>query len=146
MKNWIKNSAGALLLATAAVASHAATPADVLDAFHAALANGDSAKAQSLLAPQLLVFESGHVERSRSEYAGHHLPADMEFAQATRRKVLQQIVRDHGQFAVITQETETTGTFRDKPVHLFGTETAVLQRDGDQWTITHVHWSSRKKK
>jgi len=35
---------------------------------------------------------------------------------------------------------------RGKPVHVFGTGTAVLEKKGDTWAIVHVHWSSRKAK
>jgi hypothetical protein len=54
--------------------------------------------------------------------------------------------RAEGKTAVVWQENETTGTANGKPVHLFGTETAVLEKSGDGWTILHVHWSSRKAK
>ena len=33
-----------------------------------------------------------------------------------------------------------------KPVHLLGTETTILVKAGDRWTIVHVHWSSRQVK
>jgi len=46
----------------------------------------------------------------------------------------------------VWQETETTGTLRGKPVHVLGTETAVLQKKDGAWSIVHVHWSSRKAK
>jgi hypothetical protein len=39
----------------------------------------------------------------------------------------------------IWQETDTTGTSRGKAIHTFGTETAVLEKKGDAWSIVHVH-------
>ena len=108
--------------------------------------SGDKAKATSLLAPDITIYEAGHVERSRDEYAGHHLGGDMEFAKNATRKVLKQTERIDGKTAILWEETETTGTARGKPVHAFGTETAVLEKNGDNWTIVHVHWSSRKAK
>jgi hypothetical protein len=99
-----------------------------------------------LMAPEVAIYESGYVERSRAEYASHHLAGDMEFAQTASRKVLKQTERTEGNTAIIWQETETTGTSRGKAIHLLGTETAVLEKKGDAWTIVHVHWSSRKAK
>ena len=134
-----------ILLATSA-ASLAASPKETLAAFHDALVAGDRTKALSLLAPEIAIYEAGYVERSREEYASHHLGGDMEFAKSSTRKVLKQTERIDGNTAVVWEETETTGTSRGKPVHAFGTGTAVLEKRGDAWAIVHVHWSSRKAK
>lgn len=135
-----------VLLAALAAGSHAAGPQDTLKAFHAALAAGDKAKALALLSPEVAIYESGFVERSRSEYENHHLAHDMEFAKTATRKVVRQSARIDGKLAVIWEETETTGTSRGKEVNLIGTETALLEKKDDAWTIVHVHWSSRKAK
>lgn len=127
-------------------ASLAASPKETLAAFHEALTSGDKAKALSLLSPEIAIYESGYVERSRDEYASHHLGGDMEFAKNSTRKVLKQTERIDGNTAVVWEETETTGTSRGKPVHVFGTGTAVLEKKGDSWSIVHVHWSSKKAK
>ena len=127
-------------------ASLAASPKETLTAFHDALTSGDKAKALSLLSPEVAIYESGYVERSRDEYAHHHLGGDMEFAKNSTRKVLKQTERINGNTAVVWEESETTGTSRGKPVHAFGTGTAVLEKRGDTWAIVHVHWSSRKAK
>lgn len=124
----------------------AATPAETVAAFHEALASGKADQAGALLSSTIQIYESGHVERSRDEYAGHHLPADMAFAKATSSKVLKQTERVDGKLAVVMRETETTGKYQNKSVHLFGTETALLEKQGEQWLITHMHWSSRKPK
>jgi ketosteroid isomerase-like protein len=136
---------GMALLSTSAL-SLAATPKETVEAFHAALAGGDTAKAAALLAPEVTIYEAGHVERSREEYANHHLGGDIEFAKTSTRKVLKQTERIDAKTAVVWEETETTGISRGKPVHVFGTGTAVLERNGDHWSIVHVHWSSRKAK
>jgi len=147
MKN--KNVAS-LLLASALLAltasACAASPKATLAAFHDALASGDKAHAVSLLAPGIAIYESGYVERSREEYASHHLGGDIDFAKNSTRKVLAQTERIDGNMAVVWEESETTGTVRGKPVHLFGTGTAVLEKKGDTWAIVHIHWSSRKAK
>jgi hypothetical protein len=124
----------------------AATPTETVAAFHDALASGKPEQASALLSPEIQIYESGYVERSRAEYAGHHLPADIAFAKATSNKVLKQTERVDGKLAVVMQETETTGKYKGNKVHLFGTETALLEKQGEQWIITHIHWSSRKPK
>ena len=122
----------------------AASPKETVEAFHAAIASGDKTRAAGLLSPEVAIYEAGHVERSREEYASHHLGGDIEFAKSAARKVLKQTERIDGNMAVVWEETETTGTVRGKPVHAFGTGTVVLEKKGDAWTIVHVHWSSRK--
>ncbi|HAV37509.1 MAG TPA: DUF4440 domain-containing protein, partial [Massilia sp.] len=86
------------------------------------------------------------VERSRDEYAASHLGADMEFVKEAKRTVLKQSERIDGNTAVVWEETETSGTWRGRTVHTLGTETAILEKQGDRWTIVHVHWSSRRAK
>lgn len=125
---------------------YAASPIETVAAFHRALAGGKAEQASAMLSPEIRIYESGHVERSRQEYAGHHLPADAAFAKATTSKVLKQNERIDGNLAVVMQETETTGQFQGKNVHLFGTETALLEKQGEQWIIFHLHWSSRKSR
>jgi len=145
-----KPSLAGLLLTTAlfaaSVSSLAASPKETLAAFHDALTSGDKTKAASLLAPDIAIYESGYVERSRDEYASHHLGGDIEFAKNSTRKVLKQTERIDGKTAVVWEESETTGVSRGKPVHVFGTGTAVREKNGDNWSIVHVHWSSRKAK
>jgi ketosteroid isomerase-like protein len=146
----LKKSTLASFLAVALVgvsaASLAASPTETVEAFHEALASGDKAKALSLLSPEVAIYEAGFVERSRDEYAGHHLGGDMEFAKGSTRKVLKQSERIDGNTAIVMEETETTGTSRGKPVHVFGTGTAVLEKREHGWAIVHMHWSSRKAK
>lgn len=146
----IRRAIFSLLLAAISVQA-SAEPAssgakESLAAFYAALAAGDKAKALELLAPSVTIYESGYVEASRDEYARHHLGGDIEFARSSTRKVLKHSEKLEGNLALIWEETETTGTPGGKPVHTFGTETAMLEKKGGQWQITHVHWSSRKAK
>ncbi len=146
----LKKSLVLSILAVAAfgaqASSPAATPKETLSAFHEALVAGDKAKALALLSPEIAIYEAGYVERSRDEYASHHLGGDIEFAKTSSRKVLKQTERIDGNTAIILEETETTGTSRGKPVHVFGTGTAVLEKKGGGWSIVHIHWSSRKAK
>ena len=141
-------SVAALLLATALCAiapdTSAASPKETLAAFHDALASGDRARATGLLAPEVAIYEAGYVERSREEYANSHLAGDIEFAKNSTRKLLKQTERIDGRTAVVWEETETTGLAHGQPLRVFGTGTAILEKKGEDWTIVHVHWSSRK--
>lgn len=115
-----------------------------VDAFHVALARGDQTAAAALLTNEALIFESGGAERSKAEYASHHLPADAAFAAATTRAVSRRSGHAAGDLAWIATESTTTGTFKDRPVNSVSTETMVLRRSGDEWRIVHIHWSSAK--
>lgn len=135
-----------LLLAAAGMPAFAATPAETMDAFQRALAEGRREQVLALLSPQVQIFESGYVERSRDEYAAHHLDSDIDFLRTTQSRLLRHAEQRAGATAIVMRETETTGSYRNAPVHQFGLETAVLEQSGDGWLIVHLHWSSRKPK
>jgi ketosteroid isomerase-like protein len=117
---------------------------ETVHAFHAALAAGDSATALSLLAPDVVIFESGAVEASRDEYRSHHLPADMEFSQSVSREITSERSGSAGDVAWMLTESHSTGTFRERPIDVRGIETMLLRRTADGWRIVHIHWSSRR--
>jgi ketosteroid isomerase-like protein len=121
-------------------------PSDTVDRFYLAIAKSDRPAVGSILAPDVQIFESGFVERSRDEYLSHHFEADAKFAKAVTRKVIKHSEQIAGNMALVLAETETVGSYEGKPVALIGTETAVLRLDGGDWRIVHIHWSSRKPK
>ena len=121
-----------------------ATAPETVHAFHAALAAGDSTTALSLLAPGVVIFESGGVEASRDEYRSHHLPADTEFAQSVAREITGERSGSHGDLTWVLTESHSTGSFRDRPVNVRGVETMLLRRTAEGWRIIHIHWSSRR--
>ena len=132
----------ALTLAVPAAAAPFDDAGATVDAFHAALKSGNSAAASALLADDALIFESGGVERSKSEYVKSHLPADIEFS----KQVPLQITRRSGAagngWAWVATEGRMRGSWRGKPVDRLSTETMLLHADGGSWKIVHVHWSS----
>ncbi len=132
--------------ASASLAPTALEAAAVIDAFHAALDHGNEADALALLADDVLIFESGGAERSKAEYAGHHLAADATFSQATAQTITQRTGRAEGDLAWIATESKTVGTYKDRPINLIGTETMLLRRQNDGWQIVHIHWSSANAK
>jgi ketosteroid isomerase-like protein len=119
--------------------------ASTVDAFHAALRRGDTASAAALLATDALIFEAGGVERSKAEYASHHLAADAEFSQAVPSTVTHRSGRTTGEIAWIATEGRITGTYHGKPIVRVTAETMVLRRAGRGWKIVHIHWSSAAK-
>ena len=129
--------------AAGSVAAEAADAAAVVDAFHVALKTGDTAAALALLAPEVMIFEEGGAERSRDEYASHHLGSDAAFAAASEATVALRSGSADGDVAWINSEGRTTGQFNGRAVDRLTTETVVLKRHADGWRIHHIHWSSR---
>lgn len=145
----LKTSIALLLafLSTLTQAADVSPSSRVLAQFYTALAAGDQAGALASLDPDVTIYESGYVERSRAQYAGHHLPEDIQFAKTSQRRVLQQVEQmlgESGDFAMVTSETETLATLQGKPMRILGTETALLKKSDRGWSIVHLHWSSRK--
>jgi ketosteroid isomerase-like protein len=124
----------------------AQTPVAIVDAFHDALSGGQTDTALKLLSDDVLIYESGRAERSKAEYASHHLKADAEFAGATQRKLVKRASWIGTDTAWVTSETETTGTFKGQALSLTGTETMILRRAAGAWKIVHIHWSSATKR
>ena len=129
-----------------AVAPQARPAVAVVDAFHAALRGGDTDAAQSHLAVDALIYESGGVERGRQEYASHHLGADAAFAKAVPSTVTRRSGVAAGDMAWIATEGRTAGIYKEKPLDRVTTETMILRRQAGVWKIVHIHWSSSAKK
>lgn len=131
---------------TAKVSASERVAAATVDAFHAALHRGDTRAAAALLADDALIFESGGVERTKAEYAAHHLPADAEFSRSVASVVTQRTARASGGLAWVASEGRTTGTYKGKSLDLLTTETMILRQVGGRWRIVHIHWSSASKR
>jgi len=128
----------------AASLSHTAkAPADAVDAFFAALKAGDFVTAESLLDPNVRIFESGGAERSAKEYASHHMKGDAAFLKTATQEVSARTGDAIGDLAWVGSEQRITGTSKDKPVDILSTETMVLRKTAEGWRIVHIHWSSR---
>jgi len=120
----------------------AETPESVVDAFAAALRAGDATTVQQLMAPDVVIAESGGVERSYDEYAAAHLPADIAFTAGVEFTLEHRDrIMDHDMATVISR-SQVHGQFHDRPVHSNSMETMVLRRIDGHWRIVHIHWSS----
>ncbi|CAN5172110.1 hypothetical protein BH10PSE1_BH10PSE1_18520 [soil metagenome] len=124
------------------VQTEAIAAASAVDAFHAALEHGDTEAALALLADDVLIFESGEAERSKAEYAQHHLAADAAFSAAVPSIRSRRAARAGADSAWVASESRTTGQFNSRPIDSLSVETMVLRRDANGWRITHIHWSS----
>ncbi|NNJ92196.1 MAG: nuclear transport factor 2 family protein, partial [Gammaproteobacteria bacterium] len=107
-----------------------------------AIAIGDVNSLRMVLAPDVLIFESGGVESSLAEYEGHHMPADMAFMKAMRREIISQQVIDSGDAATVVTRSRVYGIYKEKEVGLNSTETLVMKKLDGQWKVVHIHWSS----
>lgn len=136
----------AAALDTASAVNDSAHVVSVVERFHAALARGDSAAALALLAPDVVILESGEVQ-TRAEYRAHHLGADIAFARALPARRAGQGVRVEGNAAWVSTTTVTEGTYAGRAINSAGAELMVLSREapGGDWRIRAIHWSSRRR-
>jgi mono/diheme cytochrome c family protein/ketosteroid isomerase-like protein len=118
------------------------TPINAAKALHAAMSSGDASAVERLLDPSVLVYESGNAERSRQEYAGHHLPEDLKFMRSVNYRLERQTGDSAGDLAWVASEARLTGDHDGKPVEIVSTETLVLKKATDGWKAIHIHWSS----
>ncbi len=131
-----------LTAGTASAQNDSAAVVAVVERYHRALAEGDSAAALALLAPDAVILESGGVE-SREEYRSHHLPADIQFARAVQSQRSATRVVVVGTVAWVSSTSTTQGTYRERPIDSTGAELMVLTRESGGWMIRAIHWSSR---
>jgi ketosteroid isomerase-like protein len=113
--------------------------------YHEALKSGDTAQLVKLLAVDVVILESGSRE-SRDEYLSHHLQRDIEFAKAVPEKRGELSMRVVGDVAWVSSIATRSGTFRGRSINLATAELAVLSKNGSEWTIQSIHWSSRPLK
>ena len=125
----------------------ASSPQAAVDAFQAALKSGDAKAAEGWLAPDVLIYEGGGAERSRAEYASHHLKGDMAFMQQVEIEPLKRASGGNATDAWVMSESRIRGkSSKGKPVDVASTETALLRNTPEGWRIVHLHWSSRDYK
>jgi len=132
-----------LAFVAAAVLAQARTPAETVDAFHAALRNKDTAAALSLLDRGLVVYEFGGVDPTVEAYALQHLPYDMDVAVATQWKLQSRRTGGEGGERWVLSTYRVSGKQSDgTPIDQTTLETVILRRSGEQFRIVHFHWST----
>jgi len=131
--------------AETAVASSPQTPAGFADAFHEAMRTRNRALVLSMLAPDLVVFETGYLEATRDEYARDSLNDDIKFASAMEYRVLSRGVIGSGENMSVLTKASVHGMFGDRRVDLVQSETMILRRTKMAWEIVHLHWSAHPR-
>ena len=119
--------------------------ARVVDHFHELLFRGDSSAALALLAADVVILESGSIERL-SDYRAHHLPADIAFAKAVPSTRGALSVSISGDAAWASSTSTTQGMYKDRTINSAGAELVVLTRVAGVWRIRAIHWSSHSKR
>ncbi|MGH8461866.1 MAG: nuclear transport factor 2 family protein [Stenotrophobium sp.] len=126
-----------------------ATAAVVAEQFHDFLRQGLREQALELLAPDVVIFESGYGENTRDGYARNgHLDDDMRFAAGTVRMVDQRTIisSDAGDLTCVMLIARVLGQYEKQPVNLVQSETMLLRRTDAGWRIVHIHWSGHPGK
>ncbi len=121
-----------------------AAVARVVNSYHAALSAGDSAAALALLAPDVMILESGGVE-TRAEYRSHHLAGDIAFAKGVAGVRAPLRIHVAGDVAWTVGTSTTQGMYKSRTINSVGAESMVLSRTKDGWRIRSIHWSSRNR-
>ncbi|UCG39377.1 MAG: nuclear transport factor 2 family protein [bacterium] len=119
-------------------------PQEVVERFHAALKDQKKEDVLKILSEDIIIFEDGSSEMSLDEYASHHLEADMKFSAGAQRKVLQRETFSAGEAPVVMSVYRVKARVRGNPTEYENAETVILERHGDDWRISHIHWSTRK--
>ena len=129
-------------LAAGSAVTDSAAVAGIVERFHAAYASGDSNAVVAMLAPDVVLLESGGTE-TLDEYRSHHLPGDLGYAKSVKitRAPVRVVVRGDAAWAWST--SRAAGEFRGRTLNVAAAELIVLVRDAGRWRIAAIHWSSR---
>lgn len=115
----------------------------ISEQLHDAIAAGDVETLRSLMAPDVMIFESGGAETSLTEYEGHHMAADITFMKNMARDITSQQVIDAGNTAIVMTRSKISGFYKEKSYDLKSAETLVVENIAGNWIIVHIHWSSK---
>ena len=146
---WILPAAAVLLGASPAIADDSArTPTETAAAYLAAMEVSDLDAAEALFVEDSLIFETGGVEGSWSEYRDHHIGPELDAIESFRMTHAQPTEQksDDGTMAFVGWPIEyTIGLSDGRVIESRGAVTFVLERHGHHFMIRHLHWSSRKR-
>jgi len=110
--------------------------------FHHALQTGNEAIVRQSLAANVQIYEGGKVERSLTDYASHHMHADMAYLKGLTITPTEHQITITGDIAISTAISHAQGEYKGKSIDSITMETLVLTKQADgSWKITHVHWS-----
>ena len=130
---------------TAEVVPAVQSPQDFADAFHEAMRSRNREQILAMLAPDLVVFETGYLEATREEYVKNNLSDDADFAGVTDYRVMSRGVIGSGKNVAVLTKASIQGIFGDQRVDLEQSETMILRRTKTAWEIVHLHWSAHPR-
>lgn len=120
-------------------------PIDFADAFHEAMRLRDRTKVLSMLAPDLVVFETGYLQATRDDYVKSNLDDDTAFASATVYRPLSRGVIGSGDSMTVLTKASIQGVVGGQSIDLVQSETMILRRIQATWEIVHLHWSAHTR-
>lgn len=129
----------------APVAPPVQAPVDFADAFHDAMRSRDRTKILPMLAPDLVVFETGYLEATRDDYVKSNLDDDTAFASATDYRPMSRGVIGSGESVTVLTKASIQGFIGGQSVDLVQSETMILRRTATAWEIVHLHWSAHTR-
>lgn len=146
---WILPAAVAVFVAVPASADETSrTPTETAAAYLTAMEASDLEAAEALFAADSLVFETGGVEGTWSEYREHHIGPELDAIESfemTRARPVERTSAD-GTMAFVAWPIEYHIELTDgREIDSKGTVTFVFVRSEGQLQIRHLHWSSRRK-
>lgn len=106
--------------------------------------DNDSQAAKVLLSESVRIPEGGNIE-TKDEYLSHHFHSDGKFLSAMKQEVESRNISIDGNTAWVSTQTHAWGTYNDSELDLSSLELAVLKKEGENWRITALHWSSASK-
>jgi ketosteroid isomerase-like protein len=145
MKSLIKITGVLLLLSGTVMAQTNKAETNVLKTlgdFKTAIIDNKSEAATNILADDALILEGTGME-TKEEYLSHHFQSDGKFLKAMDREILTQKVTIEGTTAWVSTVSTMNGTYSEREIDLTSLELAILRKEGDQWKIAAIHWSSR---
>lgn len=145
MKSFIKIFAVLVFLSGTVTAQTNQTETKVLEAldnFKAAIIDNDSEAASNVMADDVLILEGSGME-TKEEYLSHHFHSDGKFLKALNREILTQKISLEGNTAWVSTVSSMKGTYSEREIDLTSLELAVLKKEGSDWKIAAIQWSSR---
>lgn len=120
----------------------------VAKAYFGAVESSDLDAASSLFTADSSVFESGGVEGTWGHYREHHLEPELDAISAFETVLGEPEVAysQDASMAFVSWPLEYHIELTDhRTIDSKGTVTFVLVEDGENYSIRHLHWSSRRK-
>jgi ketosteroid isomerase-like protein len=132
--------------AASAGATTQATPHEtvqIVDAFMAALADGQLEAARQYMTPDAVVMANGQVLGNRDAYIDGAARGDVAALRGVQRELVNRGVSADADIGWVVSEKRMRAGAGAQAARAIGlTETMLLAKTPSGWKITHIHWSS----